>query len=104
VVNPRLQMERKLAASSRRAGGDFLPVLAKMAPELLRASGFNLRRLRYDGRRIVLEMDLASIAEFDRVRGAVAAKLGRTVKTGQIRKKGSGVRGELRIETGEGRR
>ncbi len=104
VVNPRLQMERKLAASTRRAGGDFLPVLAKIAPELLRASGFNLRRLRYDGRRIVLEMDLASIAEFDRVRGAVAAKLGRTVKTGQIRKKGSGVRGELRIETGEGRR
>ena len=97
VIDPRRQMEKKLALSSA-SGGEFLPVLAEIAPELVRADGFRLRRLRYDGRVLVLEMDLAGFAEFDRVRTAVAARLGRTVRTGQIRKKGTGARGELRID------
>ncbi len=99
LVDPRLQLEQRLKKSAN-AGDRFLPLLAEIAPELLRANGFHLHRLRFDGRRLVIVMRLASLAEMDRLRASLTLSPGMKVSTGQISKAGSGVRGELRIDLG----
>ncbi len=96
VIDPRLQMEQKLKGL-KGSGDRFLPLLAGIAPELLRANGFHLHRLHFSGQRLVLEISLASLAEMDRLRRSLSARTGREITTGQIRKAGEGVRGELRI-------
>lgn len=63
VVDPALQMERQLAALRRAAGrpqaGDFLPLLAQVAPLLESAGDGRVRAIGYEGGALTLGMTLA---------------------------------------------
>lgn|GEM_PF-5509166 len=102
VIAPRLQMEQGLRKSKSRGDG-FLSLVGGVAPEILPANGFHLLGLKYDGRRLALEVELASLAEMDRIRKSIVTRTGREVSTGSISRSAKGVRGELRIAAGGGR-
>jgi general secretion pathway protein L len=59
VVDPALQMRRKLAearhAAGRVDGGDFLPMVGKVAPEVKGLPAGTLRALTYENGRLTLE-------------------------------------------------
>lgn len=72
VVDPALQMRRKLAEARHASGiedeGDFLPVLDKAGSALRELAPGSLRMLSYDGGRLTLEVSGLDAAAAARVR------------------------------------
>ncbi len=72
VVNPRVQMERQLAALQGGAnGGAFVALMAVSGPVLSEVEGLELRNLRYRQDELELELELKDLASLDRLREAL---------------------------------
>ncbi|NIV29773.1 MAG: type II secretion system protein GspL [Anaerolineae bacterium] len=72
VVNPRVQMERQLAALQGGGnGGAFVFLLAASGPVLSEVEGLELRNLRYRQDELELELELKDLASLDRLREAL---------------------------------
>lgn len=72
VVNPRVQMERKLAElQGGGSGGAFAALLAASGPVLKQSEGVEVRNLRYRQDELELELELKDIASLDRLREAL---------------------------------
>lgn len=102
VLDPALQMERSLEALRAQTGsaghGDFLPLLASVAPTLGTNADANLRTLKYADSKVTLELRLPDFEALENIKNTVNA-------TGKIRAEvlaantqGSNVEGRLRIE------
>jgi general secretion pathway protein L len=69
VVNPRVQMERKLAELQGGGnGGSFAVLLAASAPVLKGIQGLELRNLRYKQDELELELELKDLPSLDALR------------------------------------
>lgn len=69
VVNPRVQMERQLAAlQGGGSGGAFISLLAASGPVLKGIEGLELRNLRYRQDELELELELKDLGSLDRLR------------------------------------
>ena len=72
VVNPRVQMERKLAElQGGGRGGTFTVLLAASGPVLDKIEGLQLRNLRYKQDELELELELKDVASLDRLKAAL---------------------------------
>ena len=72
VVNPQVQMERKLAElKGSGSGGAFAVLLAATGPVLGKVEGLNLRNLRYKQDELELELELKDLASLDSLREAL---------------------------------
>ncbi len=103
VLDPALQMERSLETLRTQTGsagrGDFLPLLASVAPTLQANADANLRTLKYADSKVTLELRLPDFEALENIKNTVNA-------TGKIRAEvlaantqGTGVEGRLRIES-----
>ncbi|MDX1487947.1 MAG: type II secretion system protein GspL [Acidiferrobacterales bacterium] len=103
VLDPALQMERSLETLRTQTGGvgrgDFLPLLAGVAPTLRVSADANLRTLKYADSKVTLELRLPDFEALENIKNTANA-------TGKIRAEvvaantqGSGVEGRLRIES-----
>lgn len=74
VVNPKAQMEQRLAALAAAATGEggLLAVLARVGPELQKSEGSVLQRLRYRGKVVELELSLPNQAALAGLRERLA--------------------------------
>lgn len=77
VVNPRAQMEQKLASLTvgQEVEGGLLKVLSQVGPELQKTEGATLQRLRYRDKVTQLELTLPNLAAGESLQGRLA-KLG----------------------------
>jgi general secretion pathway protein L len=75
VVDPSLQMERKLADLRHSSGqldtNDFLPLLSSAVDLLQRTPGGKLQALRYDGGELKLDLTLADEGALETLRNAL---------------------------------
>lgn len=72
VVNPRVQMERKLAELKSGGGGSaFTMLLATSAPVLKEIDGLQLRNMRYKQDQLELELELNDLPSLDRLKAAL---------------------------------
>jgi general secretion pathway protein L len=71
VVDPLLQMRRKLAEARHAAGqpdaGDFLPMIEKVVSEMQDLPAGTVRIVSYEGGRVTLEMTSADTPTIDRI-------------------------------------
>jgi len=72
VVNPQVQMERKLAElKSGGSGSAFAVLLAASGPVLKEIDGLQLRNLRYKQDELELELELKDLPSLDRLKEAL---------------------------------
>lgn len=72
VVNPRVQMERKLVElQGGGSGGAFAVLLAASGPVLSGFDGLEVRNMRYKQDELELEIELKDVASLDRLREAL---------------------------------
>lgn len=72
VVNPQVQMERKLAElKGGGGGGSFAVLLAASGPVLSGIDGLEVRNLRYRQDELELELELKDVASLDSLRDAL---------------------------------
>lgn len=71
VVDPRLQMEQRLAALKGNSGG-FIKLVASAAPALKKANA-QLKQIRYQEGRLDIELSLADMASLDSLRAELVA-------------------------------
>lgn len=72
VVNPRVQMERKLVElQGGGSGGAFAVLLSASGPVLSEFDGLELRNMRYKQDELELELELKDVSSLDRLREAL---------------------------------
>ncbi len=99
VVNPRVQMQRKL--DELRAGGDgqgMLELLARSGKVLRNKRGLVLRSIRYKQGELDLEVEVASLQQLDELKQQLTREAGMQVDIQSAAAKGSKVRGRLRLK------
>jgi general secretion pathway protein L len=102
MVDPVRQFQQILAAGDTGSGAAAGPVatrLARVAPVLV-GDGIELRQIRAENDRLELELDLASIAALDGLRGRLADTGAGTVRILGAESGEAGVRTRLQIEGG----
>jgi general secretion pathway protein L len=100
MVDPVRQFQQILAGGDTGAGAAAGPVatrLARVAP-VLAGDGIELRQIRAENDRLELELDLASIAALDGLRGRLADTGAGTVRILGAESGEDGVRARLQIE------
>ena len=106
IVDPRLQMERKLSELRQGggpSGGEFLSLLAKAATPLASFEAVKLNTVRYKQGRLDLELDLPSLQILDQLKAKLEA--GRLqVKIRNARSREGKVEGRLEIRESRGGR
>lgn len=101
VSNPKVQMERALAAmGGNGAGGGFLSLLATAAPVLMAEKGVELRSLRYQQGAMDFDVTLGDLAVLDRLKQSLAGK-GLEVTIQSASSEGGKVEGRLQIREGQ---
>ena len=102
MVDPVRQFQQILESADAGSGAAAGPVatrLARVAP-VLAGDGIELRQIRAENDRLELELDLASIAELDGLRGRLAEAGAGTVRILGAESGEAGVRARLQIEGG----
>jgi len=106
IVDPRLQMERKLSELQQGrgpSGGAFLSLLARAATPLATFKAVRLSTVRYKQNRLDLELDLPSLQTLDQLKAKLEA--GRLeVKIRNARSREGKVEGRLEIREHSGGR
>jgi len=73
IVNPRVQMKQKLVALRTQQGDtsaseNFLPLLTKISPQLVRTSGFELKQLDYRQGQFDLQLTVTSLQALEHLK------------------------------------
>ncbi len=79
IVNPRVQMERGLAALGGGAGADaggFLDMVKRAAPALKNADGVVLQRVNYRDRRLDLALAIGNLQQLDQLKQRLESESG----------------------------
>jgi len=99
VVNPRVQMTRRLERLKRggRQGGDFLALLGRVAP-LLAADGVEIASVRYKQGTLDVEVRVPSLAALDRLEGRLEKEARVAVEIQSAAAREGKVQGRLHIE------
>lgn len=100
VSNPRVQMERALAAMGSGQGSGFLLMLSTAAPVLMAEKGVELRSLRYQQGAMDFDLTLGDLAILDRLKQSLADK-GLEVTIQSASSEGGKVEGRLQIREGQ---
>ncbi len=100
VVNPRVQMQRRLDAlrAGGKAGQGLLELLARSGEVLRNKRGLVLRSIRYKQGELDLEVEVASLQQLDELKQQLAREAGMQVDIQSAAAKGSKVRGRLRLK------
>ncbi len=101
VVDPRVQMQRRLDVLRREAGeggARLLPLLAAAGEALAAAPGARLQGLDYRDRRLSMQLTAGSLQDLDRLKQRLAERTGLAVEIEQAAAEGERVEGRLRIE------
>lgn len=105
VVNPRVQMERKLA--KLRAGGDtqagLLALLAKAGPVLEASKSLKLRNLRYKDGRLDIELSIGDLQALDRLKQRLGEEAGMAVEIVSASARDGKVESRLSLRPGGGK-
>jgi general secretion pathway protein L len=103
VLDPALQMERSLETLRAQTGsaghGDFLPLLASVAPTLRANADSTLRTLKYADSKVTLELRLPDFEALENIKNAVNATRRIRAEVIAANTQGSSVEGRLRIES-----
>jgi general secretion pathway protein L len=100
VVNPRAQMEQKLAAL-RDAGqlqGNFFTFYDKMAPLAANAKGFNLDTLRFQNNRLEMELNIQDLQTLEQLRNDLSQAPELSAEIRNAESSGGKVRARLVVE------
>jgi len=105
VVNPRVQMERKL--EKLRAGGGsqggLLPMLAKAGPVIQSSEGLKLRNLRYKDGHLDLDLEIGDLQALDRLKQGLGEKAGMAVEIVSASARDGKVESRLALRPGGGK-
>jgi general secretion pathway protein L len=100
VVNPKVQMERKLAElQGGGSGGAFVSLLATSGPVLSGSSGVELQNLRYRQGELELELQLADLPALDALKASLEQQ-GLAVDIRNASSRDERVEGRLAIRRG----
>ncbi|NOR51281.1 MAG: hypothetical protein GQ470_01555, partial [Gammaproteobacteria bacterium] len=73
IINPRLQMEQKLAKLKQGgAGGDFSPLMVKAIPLLLEVDGVKVNVLRYKPNNLEIDLSLKDLQSIDHIKDVMS--------------------------------
>lgn len=101
VVNPALQMRRKLAELRHTTGlpdeADFLPLLDQVSTALSNLPNGSIRGLHYDSGKLAVELSLSREADIQTLRHALQQR-GLSVLPGEIRTGSGGIETQLTIQ------
>lgn len=101
VIDPRGQMESRLAAMRNQGQGGgqgVLPLLAKIGPILSGQSGLQLTAMSYRGGDLDLELYAESLQRIDQLKQRLGSVEGVTVEVRSAKAEGERVQGRLRIQ------
>ncbi|MBA1149366.1 type II secretion system protein GspL, partial [Ectothiorhodospiraceae bacterium WFHF3C12] len=101
VIDPRGQMESRLAAMRNQGQGGgqgVLPLLAKVGPVLRGESGLQLTALSYRGGDLDLELYAESLQSIDQLKQRLGRLEGVSVEVRSAKAEGERVQGRLRIQ------
>ena len=103
VVNPKVQMQRKLAelqgGSKSGVGAGFLVLVATTGSALKATPGVNLRSVRYKNGELDVEIDVPSLQTLDQVKQLLGSQRGLAVELQSAASKDSKVEGRLHIKS-----
>lgn len=104
VYAPRIQMEQKLKALRKTAGGPsrFLSTFDRAVPLLIRAPGFSLNSMRFKSERFEFEMEIRDLQSLDKLKEDLAKVPGIVVEIKNAEKKGNLVKTRIQISSAGG--
>jgi len=103
VVNPRAQMEQKLAAikGSDRQQSSFFTIYDKMAPLTAGARGFNLDTLRFQNNRLEMELKIQDLQTLEQLKTDLSKAPELSAEIRNAESSDGKVRAKLVVETGK---
>lgn len=103
VVNPKVQMQRKLAelrgGGQNSVGAGFLVLVATTGSALKSTPGLNLRNVRYKNGELDVEVEVPSLQTLDQVKQLLSSQRGLSVELQSAASKDSKVEGRLHIKS-----
>ncbi len=102
VVNPRVQMERRLAKLRGSGDGqtDLLGFIGKAGPVLKATPGLKLRSLRYKEDRLDIDLEISSLQTLDKLKQRLADEAGLTVEIVSASSRDGKVESRIALQSG----
>ncbi len=103
VVNPRVQMEQKLAAltTAGQLQSNFFTIYDKMAPLTAIAKGFNLDTLRFQNNRLEMELNIQDLQTLEQLKTDLGKAPQLSAEIRNAESSGGKVRAKLVVEAGK---